>query len=386
MKLGNIFPSTLGAFAIAALICLNSLPAAAAAEGSFQRTLQVTGPVTMDLTTGSGDVDVHTGGAGQVQVTGHIRATEKWFDGDSNDVRDKIKRLEGNPPIQQSGNTIRIGHVDDPELRHNISISYEVVVPAETELRTESGSGNQKVEGIRGPLEISAGSGDVKLSGIGDRVHAETGSGDIDINRVNGNVHAKTGSGSIQANEIAGGFEADTGSGHISLQQTAPGSVRVDTGSGGMDLRGVRGSLDAKAGSGTIEAEGSPTGELVLRIFGYLPNVLAAIFVLGAGNIIARFLARSVLIGAVNMNLQYARLLSAGVKWLVVVLTIAMALEHLGIGGGIIRLAFGILFGGIVLALALAVGLGSKELVSRSLDREASKAASQSMREPVGHM
>jgi hypothetical protein len=128
------------------------------------------------------------------------------------------------------------------------------------------------------------------------------------------------------------------------------------------------------------------TSELVMRIFGYLPNVLAAIFVLGAGNIIARFLARSVLIGSVNMNLQYGRLLSAGVKWLVNVLAVAMALEHLGIGGGIIRLAFGILFGGIVLALALAVGLGSKELVSRSLDREASKAASQSMRDPVGHM
>ncbi len=86
------------------------------------------------------------------------------------------------------------------------------------------------------------------------------------------------------------------------------------------------------------------------------------------------------------MNLQYARLLSAGVKWLVNVLAVAMALEHLGIGGGIIRLAFGILFGGIVLALALAVGLGSKELVSRSLDREASKVAGQGMREPVGHM
>ena len=109
---------------------------------------------------------------------------------------------------------------------------------------------------------------------------------------------------------------------------------------------------------------------MVLRVFEYVPNVLAALFVLAAGSIIARFLARSVLIGAVNMNLLYARLLSAGVKWLVNVLAVAMALEHLGIGGGIIRLAFGILFGGIVLALALAVGLGSKELVSRSLDRE----------------
>jgi hypothetical protein len=128
------------------------------------------------------------------------------------------------------------------------------------------------------------------------------------------------------------------------------------------------------------------TSQLVLRLFDYLPNVVAAIFVLAVGTFVARFLARSVLIGAVNMNLQYASLLSAGVKWLVTGLVVAMALEHLGIGGGIIRLAFGILFGGIVLALALAVGLGSKELVSRSLDREANKTSRDNMQEPVGHL
>jgi len=93
-----------------------------------------------------------------------------------------------------------------------------------------------------------------------------------------------------------------------------------------------------------------------------------------------------VLIGAVNMNLQYARLLSVGVKWLVTVLAVTIAIERLGIGGGIIRLAFGILFGGIVLALALAVGLGSKELVSRSLERETSRTSTQSVKEPVGHL
>jgi len=128
------------------------------------------------------------------------------------------------------------------------------------------------------------------------------------------------------------------------------------------------------------------TSQLVMRLFEYLPNVLAAVVVLVAGTIIARFLARSVLIGAVNMNLQYAPLLSAGVKWLVMVLSVAMALEHLAIGGGIIRMAFAILFGGIVLALALAVGLGSKELVSRSLEREASRTAAQGSREPVSHL
>jgi hypothetical protein len=86
------------------------------------------------------------------------------------------------------------------------------------------------------------------------------------------------------------------------------------------------------------------------------------------------------------MNLQYARLLAVGVKWLVIVLAVAMALEQLKIGAGIVNLAFGILFGGIVLALALAVGLGSKELVSRSLEREAAKTSGNGVEEPFRHV
>lgn len=242
--------------AVATAICFQAQPAVAATEGSFHRELQVTGPVHLDLSTGSGSVEVRTGNSNQVQITGRIRAGE-WFGGDA---QAKIKRIEANPPIQQSGNEIHIGRIDDPDLRHNISISYDVVVPAETDLRVQSGSGDQTVEGIRGPLEVSAGSGSLKISAIGDRVHAETGSGDIDIDRVKGNVRAKTGSGSIEANGIAGAFEGDSGSGPITLQQTAPGSVRVDTGSGGMELHGVTGSLEAKAGSGNIQADGSPTG------------------------------------------------------------------------------------------------------------------------------
>ena len=132
--------------------------------------------------------------------------------------------------------------------------------------------------------------------------------------------------------------------------------------------------------------DGALPSQFVIRLFEFLPDLLTAIVVLIAGSIIARFLARSVLIGAVNMNLQYARLLSVGVKWLVTVLSVTIAIERLGIGGGIIRLAFGILFGGIVLALALAVGLGSKELVSRSLERETSWSSSSSLKEPVGHL
>jgi hypothetical protein len=127
------------------------------------------------------------------------------------------------------------------------------------------------------------------------------------------------------------------------------------------------------------------TSQLVERLFTYLPNAFAALVVLAIGYIAARFFSRSVLIGAVNMNLQYARLLSAGVKWLVLVLTFAMALDHLGIGGRIVYLAFAILFGGIVLALSLAVGLGSKDLISRSLEREATRSTEE-VESPFRHL
>ena len=57
-------------------------------------------------------------------------------------------------------------------------------------------------------------------------------------------------------------------------------------------------------------------------------------------------------------NCNMREFLSLGVKWLVLVLTAAMVLDHLEVGGNIVELAFGILFGGIVLTLSLAVGLG----------------------------
>jgi hypothetical protein len=107
---------------------------------------------------------------------------------------------------------------------------------------------------------------------------------------------------------------------------------------------------------------------LPISLLPYLTHAVGAALLLVAGILIARFLARSVLISAVNAQVQYARVLSLGVKWLVLVLTAAMVLDHLQVGGEVVELAFGILFGGIVLTLALAVGLGSRDLVSRSLE------------------
>lgn len=112
-----------------------------------------------------------------------------------------------------------------------------------------------------------------------------------------------------------------------------------------------------------------------ISLLPYLSRAIGAALLLVAGVLIARFLARSVLISAVNAQLHYARILSLGVKWLVLVLTAAMVLDHLQVGESIVELAFGILFGGIVLTLALAVGLGSRDLVSRSLESHVEHSA-----------
>jgi len=120
-------------------------------------------------------------------------------------------------------------------------------------------------------------------------------------------------------------------------------------------------------------------------LFPYIAHLVGAALLMMAGTLAARFLSRSILISAVNMHLQYARLLSQGVKWLVLVLTLAMVLDHLEIGGAIVELAFGILFGGIVLTLALAVGLGSREVVSRTFVQDANQAPDEFSTNKVAH-
>ena len=104
------------------------------------------------------------------------------------------------------------------------------------------------------------------------------------------------------------------------------------------------------------------------RLLEYVPHAVAAAAVLGVGLAGARIVDRAVLIAAVNQRIRSARLVALGARWLVVTFALAIALEQLGVGGRIVPTCFVILFGGIVLAAALAVGLGAKDAVARSLE------------------
>lgn len=113
----------------------------------------------------------------------------------------------------------------------------------------------------------------------------------------------------------------------------------------------------------------SSTSAAGVALLEFLPRLVVAAVVILVGVGTARFLERTVLIGAVNQRIRQARLLAWGVKWVVVVLASAMALQHVGIGGSLPTIGFAIVAGGIVLAAALAVGLGARDSVARMLER-----------------
>jgi hypothetical protein len=248
--------------AITLFAAFGAFRAYADAEGHFDRTLNVTGPVDMDVQTSSGEIVVRAGSSGNVEIHGKIHASGWHVEGD---VERRIHDLEANPPIEQDGNTIRIGHIEDRERMRNISISYEVIVPAETKLHSSSGSGDERIEGISGPADADGGSGSLRLTNIGGETHARTGSGDIELDSIRGSVKASTGSGSIHAIGIAGGLTASSGSGEVRLEQTAAGDVEIDTGSGSVEVKGVKGAVRVQTGSGDITAQGQPTGEWKLH-------------------------------------------------------------------------------------------------------------------------
>ncbi len=111
--------------------------------------------------------------------------------------------------------------------------------------------------------------------------------------------------------------------------------------------------------------------DLVAKGFAYLPQLLIAAALLLLGSLIAGFLRRSVLIAAVNAGLPAARLLAGGIHTALMVLFVAMALEHLGVGRQVILTSFTIMFGGVVFALSLAFGLAGRDLAQQILERVA---------------
>ena len=173
-----------------------------AEEATFDRTLNVSGPVDLEVVTGSGSITVRSGAPGTIRVHGTVRAGFCFGFCGGGDPEAAMKAIVANPPIEQSGNTVRIGHLGETQRHNNISISYELVVPAETKLLSKTGSGHQEISGVAGPAEVTSGSGSLRLEDIAGQVRAHTGSGGITVSKLHGSVRAHTGSGSIRGEGV----------------------------------------------------------------------------------------------------------------------------------------------------------------------------------------
>ena len=209
-------------------------------EGSFERTLKVSGAVDLSIQTGSGQIRVQPGATDTVRIAARLTSGGSWTASNS-DIEARIRKIEQNPPIEQQGSTIRIGRFVDENLSRNISISYDVTVPADTKVAASTGSGSIVVGALKGEADVSSGSGSIQVEGAAA-------------------LKAHTGSGGITARSIAGVIAANSGSGSITITQTGAGEVKVSAASGGVTLTGVNGAASVSSASGGITIDGRPSG------------------------------------------------------------------------------------------------------------------------------
>ena len=107
----------------------------------------------------------------------------------------------------------------------------------------------------------------------------------------------------------------------------------------------------------------------ITRFFAVLPQVFVALIVLFLGLLAANFFSRAALLAAVNANLPSARLVSNFVRFLIILLTITMALEQVALAQRTVLITFTIAFGAIMLSLAIAFGIGGRNVAQAMLER-----------------
>ena len=110
-----------------------------------------------------------------------------------------------------TGDVLRVRHLRSA-LRGQVGVSYEVVVPANTRVRAQTGSGDVWTEGVAGPVTAKTGSGGTRVSDVGGEATVEAGSGSVEILAVGGDVDVRTGSGAIRIERFEAALRARTGS------------------------------------------------------------------------------------------------------------------------------------------------------------------------------
>jgi DUF4097 and DUF4098 domain-containing protein YvlB len=236
-------------FALTALILALAAVPALANEATFERNLNVNGHVELTVITGSGHIHITHGSGDRVHIVGHVKSN--WG---SNENR--VQEIANNPPVEQTGNIIRVGQRH--ENYHNISIDYDIEAPANSFLEATSGSGDINDDGVGQNAKLGTGSGGIHATGLQGGFNVNTGSGNIYAEQTGqGDVKAQTGSGNVELKNVSGSLHAGTGSGDIKVAGTPSSDWKLETGSGSVEFwAGNAGlTLDASTGSGSIRSD-----------------------------------------------------------------------------------------------------------------------------------
>ena len=228
---------------------------------NFAKDFTVTGPVTLDLQNGSGDITITAGGDGRVKVRGEVRMQEFLFEVGS---RRRIEDVVAKPPITQTGDVLRFVRPQSDGPR-SIRIHYTIEAPAKTEIRVRNSSGDVSITGVAGPLSINTSSGDIVVANIQERVDVSAGSGDITARQIRGALIATARSGDLELDDISGEIRAQTGSGDIRIDN-ARGKVSAEASSGEITIDGVPADLRVQTGSGDVRIVGDPAANALWEI------------------------------------------------------------------------------------------------------------------------
>jgi DUF4097 and DUF4098 domain-containing protein YvlB len=222
-----------------------------AVSGTFDRNYDVTGPIRLELTNASGDVEITGSADGKVHVHGEVQVS--GFGSES--PRKRLDATLANPPIEQRGDTIRVGK--EMSRMHNVSISYTIQVPHETEVSASAASGTQTIRGVRGPVKIQTASGSIHVEKIDRDAQLSTASGSVSATDIGSEVHASSASGSVTVSNARGDVRVDATAGEIRI--TNPGGrIEADTASGEVHIEGAAGDVKANGASGQVSVQGNP--------------------------------------------------------------------------------------------------------------------------------
>lgn len=224
----------------------------AAGEG-FERKLKVAGPANLDLRTEAGGIYVNPGPAGAVHVRAILKPQAEALAPD--DVQRNIRELEQHPPVEQSGNTIRVGHVD-PSMLRGVVMRLEITAPADSQVRARSSSGGVHVSGMRGLADLAATSGGVEASDMGGEVRADAQSGGVQVSQTSAApIHIRSRSGGVKV-------RLASGAGYDLNASVESGGMRAPAIEGTSNKREARGKLrgggplvEIRAGSGGVTIE-----------------------------------------------------------------------------------------------------------------------------------